>query len=126
MERPLLIRECLTGNTPHLARVFCQLSDGLRHDSNPTKLGLMDCAGLADAYLIGMSEGPNFDAAMERRFQEYVDHLGGVVGNDARRRASLRHRIARMIMHKLDRCPYCAQSYIACQKPNDNTLHKML
>ena len=40
--------------------------------------------------------------------------------------ASLRHRIARMIMHKLDRCPYCAQSYIACQKPNDNTLHKML
>jgi hypothetical protein len=73
-----------------------------------------------------MSEGPNFDAAMERRFQEYVDHLRGVVGNDARRRASLRHRIARMIMHKLDRCPYCAQSYIACQKPNDNTLHKML
>ena len=46
----------------------------------------MDCAGLADAYLIGMSEGPNFDAAMERRFQEYVDHLGTVVGNDARRR----------------------------------------
>src|SRR5919107_200689 len=46
----------------------------------------MDCAGLADAYLIGMSEGPNFDAAMERRFQEYVDHLGAVVGNDARRR----------------------------------------
>jgi hypothetical protein len=42
--------------------------NGLRHDSNPTKLGLMDCAGLADAYLIGMSEGPNFDAAMERRF----------------------------------------------------------
>ena len=46
----------------------------------------MDCAGLADAYLIGMSEGPTFDAAMERRFQEYVDHLGTVVGNDARRR----------------------------------------
>src|SRR3954463_2002649 len=46
----------------------------------------MDCAGLADAYLIGMSEGPNFDAAMERRFQEYVDHLGTVVDNDARRR----------------------------------------
>jgi len=46
----------------------------------------MDCVGLADAYLIGMSEGPNFDAAMERRFQEYVDHLGTVVGNDARRR----------------------------------------
>jgi hypothetical protein len=60
--------------------------DGLRHDSNPTKLGLMDCAGLADAYLIGMSEGPNFDAAMERRFQEYVEDLGTVVGNDARRR----------------------------------------
>ena len=59
---------------------------GLRHDSNPTKLGLMDCAGLADAYLIGMSEGPNFDAAMERRFQEYVEDLGTVVGNDARRR----------------------------------------
>src|SRR4051812_49044770 len=59
---------------------------GLRHDSNPTKLGLMDCAGLADAYLIGMSEGPNFDAAMERRFQEYVEDLGAVVGNDARRR----------------------------------------
>ena len=39
--------------------------------------------------------------------------------------ASLRHRIARMIMHKLDRCPYCAQSYIACQKPNDNALHKI-
>src|SRR4051812_37429534 len=46
----------------------------------------MDCAGLADAYLIGMSEGTNFDAAMERRFQEDVDHLGTVVGNDARRR----------------------------------------
>src|SRR6476620_1317933 len=46
----------------------------------------MDCAGLADAYLIGMSEGPNFDAAMERRFQEYVEDLGAVVGNDARRR----------------------------------------
>ena len=46
----------------------------------------MDSAGLAAAYLIGMSEGPNFDAAMERRFQEYVDHLGTVVGNDARRR----------------------------------------
>ena len=46
----------------------------------------MDCAGLADAYLIGMSEGPNFDAAMERRFQEYVEDLGTVVGNDARRR----------------------------------------
>src|SRR5512145_2524250 len=60
--------------------------NGLRHDSNPTKLGLMDCAGLADAYLIGMSEGPNFDAAMERRFQEYVEDLGTVVGNDARRR----------------------------------------
>jgi hypothetical protein len=42
--------------------------DGLRHDSNPTKLGLMDCAGLADAYLIGMSEGPSFEVAMERRF----------------------------------------------------------
>jgi SRSO17 transposase len=40
--------------------------------------------------------------------------------------ASLRHRIARMIMHKLDRCPYCAQSYIAFQRPNDNTLRKML
>ena len=62
------------------------MMDGLRHDSNPTKLGLMDCAGLADAYLIGMSEGPNFDAAMERRFQEYVEDLGTVVGNDARRR----------------------------------------
>ena len=60
--------------------------DGLRHDINPTKLGLMDCAGLADAYLIGMSEGPNFDAAMERRFQEYVEDVGTVVGNDARRR----------------------------------------
>ena len=46
----------------------------------------MDCAGLADAYLIGMSEGPNFHAAMERRFQEYVEDLGTVVGNDARRR----------------------------------------
>ena len=45
----------------------------------------MDYAGLADAYLIGMSEGPNFDAAMERRFQEYVEDLGTVVGNDARR-----------------------------------------
>ena len=65
-------------------RSNCQ--NGLRHDSNPTKLGLMDCAGLADAYLIGMSEGPNFDAAMERRFQEYVEDLGTVVGNDARRR----------------------------------------
>src|SRR5687767_5757038 len=70
---------------------FPTRGDGLRHDSNPTKLGLMDCAGLADAYLIGMSEGgmsegPNFDAAMERRFQEYVEDLGAVVGNDARRR----------------------------------------
>src|SRR6188474_2019275 len=68
--------------------------DGLRHDSNPTKLGLMDCAGLADAYLIGMSEGPNFDAAMERRFQEYVEDLGTVVGNDARRRQSIQHFVS--------------------------------
>jgi SRSO17 transposase len=41
---------------------------------------------LEDAYLRGMSEGPSFDAAMERRFQEYVEDLGAVVGNDARRR----------------------------------------
>jgi SRSO17 transposase len=68
------------------AHAMPSLGYGLRHDSNPTKLGLMDCAGLADAYLIGMSEGPNFDAAMERRFQEYVEDLGTVVGNDARRR----------------------------------------
>src|SRR3954466_2427829 len=33
-----------------------------------------------------MNEGPSFDAAMERRFQEYVEDLGAVVGNDARRR----------------------------------------
>jgi SRSO17 transposase len=46
----------------------------------------MDCAGLIDAYLIGMSEGTSFDAAMERRFQDYVEDLGAVVGNDARRR----------------------------------------
>jgi SRSO17 transposase len=46
----------------------------------------MDCAGLIDAYLTGMSEGMNFDAAMERRFQDYVEDLGAVVGNDARRR----------------------------------------
>jgi hypothetical protein len=30
--------------------------------------------------------------------------------------ASLRHRIARMIMRKLDRCPYCAQPHRAYQK----------
>jgi SRSO17 transposase len=47
---------------------------------------MMDCVGLIDAYLTGMSEGPNFDAAMERRFQDYVEDLGAVVGNDARRR----------------------------------------
>jgi SRSO17 transposase len=41
---------------------------------------------LEDAYLRGMSEGSSFDAAMERRFQEYVEDLGAVVGNDARRR----------------------------------------
>ncbi len=41
---------------------------------------------MEDAYLRGMSEGPSFDAAMERRFQEYVEDLGAVVGNDARRR----------------------------------------
>src|ERR671910_1749295 len=46
----------------------------------------MDCAGLIDAYLIGMSEGTSFDAAMERRFQDYLEDLGAVVGNDARRR----------------------------------------
>jgi SRSO17 transposase len=46
----------------------------------------MDCAGLIDAYLIGMNEGTSFDAAMERRFQDYVEDLGAVVGNDARRR----------------------------------------
>ena len=45
-----------------------------------------DCAGLADTYLIGMSEGPSFDAAVERRFQEYVEDPCAVVGNDARRR----------------------------------------
>ena len=36
----------------------------------------MDCAGLIDAYLIGMSEGPSFDAAMERRFQDYLKDPG--------------------------------------------------
>ena len=41
---------------------------------------------MEDAYLRGMSEGPSFDAAMERRFQEYVEDLGAAVGNDARRR----------------------------------------
>src|SRR3954454_13078038 len=46
----------------------------------------MDCAGLIDAYLIGMSEETSFDAAMERRFQDYLEDLGAVVGNDARRR----------------------------------------
>ena len=46
----------------------------------------MGCAGLADAYLIGMSEETSFDAAMERRFQDYLEDLGAVVGNDARRR----------------------------------------
>ena len=46
----------------------------------------MDCAGLIDAYLMGMSEGTSFDAAMERRFQDYLEDLGAVVGNDARRR----------------------------------------
>ena len=46
----------------------------------------MDCTGLIDAYLIGMSEGTSFDAAMERRFQDYLEDLGAVVGNDARRR----------------------------------------
>jgi SRSO17 transposase len=46
----------------------------------------MDCAGLIGAYLIGMSEGTSFDAAMERRFQDYLEDLGAVVGNDARRR----------------------------------------
>jgi SRSO17 transposase len=46
----------------------------------------MGCAGLIDAYLIGMSEGMSFDAAMERRFQDYLEDLGAVVGNDARRR----------------------------------------
>ena len=46
----------------------------------------MDCAGLIDAYLMGMIEGTSFDAAMERRFQDYLEDLGAVVGNDARRR----------------------------------------
>src|SRR3954452_20765104 len=46
----------------------------------------MDCAGLIDAYLIGMSEGTSFDAAMERRFQDYLEDLGAAVSNDARRR----------------------------------------
>jgi hypothetical protein len=32
-----------------------------------------------------MSQRTSFDAAMEWRFQEYVDHLGAVLGNDARR-----------------------------------------
>ena len=41
---------------------------------------------MEDAYLRGMSEGPSFDAAMERRFQDYLEDLGAVVGNDARRR----------------------------------------
>ena len=35
---------------------------------------------------MGMSEGTSFDAAMERRFQDYLEDLGAVVGNDARRR----------------------------------------
>ena len=99
----------------------------------------MDCAGLADAYLIGMSEGLSFDAAVERRFQEYVEDPCAVVGNDARRRGlsdymtglllpgdrSLRHRIARMIMRKLDRCPYCAKPHIASQENDNGTLPKM-
>ena len=46
----------------------------------------MDCAGVIDVYLMGRSEVPSFDAAMERRFQDYLEDLGAVVGNDARRR----------------------------------------
>jgi hypothetical protein len=37
----------------------------------------MGCAGLIDAYLIGMSEGMSFDAAMERRFQDQGNRLNG-------------------------------------------------
>jgi len=33
----------------------------------------MDCVGLIDAYLMGMIEGTIFDAAMERRFQDYLE-----------------------------------------------------
>jgi SRSO17 transposase len=46
----------------------------------------MDCAGLIDVYLTGMSEGTSFSAAMERGFQDYLGDLGAVLGNDARRR----------------------------------------
>ena len=40
--------------------------------------------------------------------------------------ASLRHRIARMIMRKLDRCPYCDQPHRASQMVDNRAFHKML
>ena len=40
--------------------------------------------------------------------------------------ASLRHRIARMIMRKLDRCPYCDQPHRASQMADNRDFHKML
>ena len=40
--------------------------------------------------------------------------------------ASLRHRIARMIMRKLDRCPYCDQPHRASQMADNRAFHKML
>src|SRR3954451_19830740 len=72
--------------SPLTAVGFQRTENGLRHDRNPTKLGLMDCVGLEDGHLTSMSEGTSFDAALERRFHEYVEDLGAVVGNNARRR----------------------------------------
>jgi hypothetical protein len=40
--------------------------------------------------------------------------------------ASLRHRIARMIMRKLDRCPYCDQPHRASQMADNRAFHKRL
>ncbi len=40
--------------------------------------------------------------------------------------ASLRHRSARMIMRKLDRCPYCDQPHRASQMADNRPFHKML
>ncbi len=40
--------------------------------------------------------------------------------------ASLRHRSARMIMPKLDRCPYCDQPHTASQMADNRPFHKML
>ena len=55
---------------------------------------------MIDAYLIGMSEGTNFDAAMERRFQDYVEDLATVISKMPVQPVLIGHSVGGAVVQK--------------------------